>query len=515
MLKQVTARFNKIGMATIPTFMSWGQRGFYAATQLAETPPPKRLRPKRQTLPSYVTTAAPSDNVLPTSDLLLANTEIPSFRNNLNTPATIRDLSKASPDLSAACSSVVRMAVSANYTVLARDIDGVLNPDATRLAQQLATKFDKLSEYDKGFAGSRSIRSNSEALGMEILRYGSCSMELVLGPDRLPSMLMPVSTSQIRFKRKPDQRLVPLQIIGQEEIDLDIPTFFYAALDQDLLQPYSESPLQAAIQPILGSQEFIDDLRRIFKKAISPRLEVKIDEEKFRKTIPPNIQNDQPKIQEYMNSMIATVSDTLNGLNPEDALVYFDSLSIGYINGGNNSLSDEYEIYSKIMDGKMASGAKSTPVVLGHAAAGSTNIASTQSMLFVRNAEGMVQEKLNEIYSRAFTLAVRLFGLDVTVEFKYDRINLRPEDELEAFKAMKQSRILEQLSLGMVSDDEASIVLTGNLPPATMIPLSGTGFTFSTAVATDNPLSNTSKNAQEQTLDPDTPEQPKGEKKEQ
>lgn len=481
-----------------------------AATQIPETPPPKRLSSKRNTLPSYVTTAAPTDDFLPKSDLQLANTEIPTFRNEISTNETIRKLSKSSPDLGASCASALRMAISSGYVVKARDMDGVLDKDATRVAQQLMARLDLLSDYSKGFSATRSIRSTSEALGMEIMRYGACSFELVLDKARLPSAFAPVSTTQLSFKRKPDQRLVPFQVIGQEEIDLDIPTFFYVSLDQDLLQPYSDPPLQTALQPILGSQEFIDDLRRIFKKAISPRMEVVINEEKFRKTIPKDIVNDQKKVQDFMNAMIAAVSTVINGLNPEDAMVYFDSLKIGYMTTGNNSLSDEYEVFSNIVDGKLAAGAKSNAVVLGHQAAGSTNIASTQSMLFVKTAEGMVQEKLNEIYSRALTLAVRLFGLDVTVEFKYGKVNLRPDVELEAFYAMKQSRVLEQLSLGMISDEAASLELTGNLPAATMKPLSGTLFTYNKAVATDNPLSNTSKNAQEQTLEPDSPNNSKG-----
>jgi hypothetical protein len=115
------------------------------------------------------------------------------------------------------------------------------------------------------------------------------------------------------------------------------------------------------------------------------------------------------------------------------------------------------------------------PSILGHGS-GSQNVASSETLLFMKNAKGMVQEKLNEIYSRALTLAVRLFGYDVYVEFRYADIDLRPESELEAFRSMRQSRILEQLSLGFITDEQASIELTGQLPPPGFKPLSGTGF---------------------------------------
>ena len=94
----------------------------------------------------------------------------------------------------------------------------------------------------------------------------------------------------------------------------------------------------------------------------------------------------------------------------------------------------------------------------------------------MKTADGLIRKKLNELYSRIFTLAVRLYGVDCYVEFAYEDIDLRPKNEVEAFRAMKQSRILEQLSLGFISDEEASIMLTGKLPAAGAPKLSGTMF---------------------------------------
>ena len=73
-------------------------------------------------------------------------------------------------------------------------------------------------------------------------------------------------------------------------------------------------------------------------------------------------------------------------------------------------------------------------------------------------------------------MAVRLLGMNCYVDFKYDDVDLRPKGEQEAYRAMEQDRILEQLSLGMISDEEACLMLTGKLPPAGAPVLSGTMF---------------------------------------
>jgi len=86
---------------------------------------------------------------------------------------------------------------------------------------------------------------------------------------------------------------------------------------------------------------------------------------------------------------------------------------------------------------------------------------------------------------------------------------LRPDLELEAFKSMRQSRILEQLSIGAITDIEAVLDLTGSIPPPGYKSLSGT--MFRTGVANPaNPTSPTS--ALNQDLNSTAPKQPKTQK---
>jgi hypothetical protein len=466
-----------------------------AAAQLAPVPPPKKVANKQVALSSYLRTAKPNpETALPRADRQLARTNPETYRLGSDTRVVMRDLVAVNPDLSASVNAYIRTGITAHYTAVAKNMDGTFNRDATDLLQQLLARFDIVQNYDDGFSGVNSMRSNSESLIKECMNYGAMALELVLDQSRLPRTLQPISVTQVQFfPDKSGRWLSPKQKVSGELIDLDIPTFFYTALDQDLLEPYSSSPLEPAIHAVLFSQEFMNDLRRIVKRAVHPRVVVSIDEEKFRKYIPQDVLQDVDRLRAYQNALISDVQSQLNTLNPEDALVLFDMMGIEIVNNGNASLSKEWEVLSKVVDGKLTTGARALPSILGHGS-GSQNVASSETLLFLKNAAG-VQEKLNEIYSRALTLAVRLFGQDVYVEFRYDPIDLRPDGELEAFRAMKQSRILELLSLGFLEDDDASIQLTGKLTPVGFKPLSGTGFfTPPTGAAADNgnPVSGTS-----------------------
>ena len=456
-----------------------------AASQLPEVPAPK-VKPGGRAYAPFMTSTKPADTKLPQKDRRLSTTDVTAYRSGTTTPDIIRDFIAASPDLSAAAFAYLRVGITNGHTAVAVNPDGSFHPEATSLTQQIIQRMDMLPDYSVGFSGTWSLRSLAESLGKEILTYGAMSSELVLDKARLPSRIQPVSTKNVKFYPDKNGILKPVQMVGSEEIDLDYPTFFYTALDQDLLEPYPSSMMEPAIKAVIFAEDFIADLQRVAKRAVHPRLYVKLVEDSIRKYMPAEAHHDPKKLQEYLATVMQQVQDTVNGLEPEDALVLFDSIEADYMNNGNVSIGDEWTTLQNLINAKLSTGAKTMPAILGHGV-GSQNVASAEALLFVKAASGAIQQKLNEHFSRIFTLAVRLFGHDVVVRFNYNEIDLRPDSELEAFKSQKQSRVLEQLSLGMISDEEAALQITGKLPPKGYKPLSGTMFKSAKSDGNANP----------------------------
>lgn len=465
-----------------PTFYGDGNRPeMTALSQLPPVDPIKRPRAGNKALPSYLQSARPSASALPVESRRMVNTDFNTYRQAADTVQTVRNFVAASPDLAAAVFSYIRLAVNDGYTVIATGMDGIYNVDATNLVTQIITRMNTVPLYADGYGGSYSIISVAEALGKELITQGACASELVLNKALMPWRIQPLHVGHIKFiPDGPD--LKPIQRLGGQDADLDIPTFFYTSLDQDLLSAYATSPLEPALKPTMFAEDFMQDLWKVVKRAVQPRTTVTVNWEKIQAQIPPDTAVDPEKLGVWASEFLAAIENTINTLNVDDALVMFDFITVDRDTGGNTSLSEEWTVLSEIANAKLATGAKVLPAILGHGV-GSSNIASTESMLFVKAATGAVQLKLNEHFSRLLTLAVRLYGHDVSVEFKFGEINLRPETELESFKTQKQSRILEQLSLGMISDEEANIELNGRLPPPGYKPLSGTMFHVNKAPA--------------------------------
>lgn len=407
--------------------------------------------------------------------------------------ATIKEMVKAlianSPDASMSVSSLTRFAITDSYTVTAYDLNGVINAQGTQTAQLLANRLDNLRPDYKGFHLANDFRSLSERAILQLQINGSVGAELVLGQGRVPERINIIPTRTFKYDEIGGAP-VPYITVDGDKYYLDSPLISLVDLDQDVETPYSASPLTSAVQPLLADVEFFNDLRRAFSKANLPRVAAKIITEQFVAGLTPEVRFDPKRLAEEMTRAIDGVKEQLNGLNPEDCIVHFDFIDINHLSAGNNSSADATAEQKSLIDGKVASGLHTLPSILGRGV--SSSAASTEAMLYLRTVEGY-QEKLNQMYSSILTTGIRLLGVDCYVKFTYADPALRPKAELEAFNTVKQSRTLELLNYGFISDEEASLMLTGSLPSGDFKPLSGTGFYKADPnKEIENPYSNTS-----------------------
>jgi hypothetical protein len=483
------------------------QPDYQALTALPPQPPPKPPKGGGLAIPDWRKSAEPGKAQIQKPSFNVANVDLTStYRNGATSIDTIRSLSRVNPELNASQAAHNRVGIPEKFIAIARDPDGSFNVDATRLAMQLLRQMNTMADYDNGFSHVGSLRSVSEALGKQIQQTGAMGLELVLDKSRLPSQFMPVDVTHLIFFEDGNGTR-PVQRIGGKDIDLDIATFFYVALDPDLRDAYPQSPLEAAIQPVLGSTTFLNDLRRVCGRAVYPRIDISIDEEKLRARIPRYLLNDETALTAYLNGVIADVEAAVNNLGVEEALVHYDFFEYKYVDGTQADMSKTFDGVQNILNGKMSTAMKTPATILGHGNR-AASAADADIQLFMLNANGMIRLKLQELYSKAMTLAVRLFGLDVTVAFEFDEIELRPKSELMAYRQMAYEYWTNLLSLGLVTDEEVCLRLTGELPPKGYTPRMGTDFKNPVAVApAANPDSQTSNLGANRNK---APTQPKG-----
>lgn len=422
------------------------------------------------------------------------NEDLTTLRQSATQKETIKALVENSPDVSMAAASLARFAITDSYTVIARSLEGKIDPTATVTANMVARRMDKLQSNYTGYSPPSDFRSLSERAIKCFLISGNCGSELVLSQGQVPERISVFSTRKVKMENRPNGTVVPYLTDGDgNTIYIDTPLAVIQDMDQDVESAYSSSPLTAAIQAVLTDLDFANMLRRAFGKANLPRVSATIDHEKWMAGLPPDIKLDKDRLKSEMAEVVSGIQDELNGLQPEDALVTFDIVKVDHMTAGNNSADRAAAEQRHMINARVSTGTRTLPSILGRGENSST--ASVEAMMYLRTAEGM-QEKLNQMFSTHLTTACRLLGHDVYVDFVYAAPELRPKSELESFRTMKQAIALEQLSYGFTSDEETSITITGTLPSGNYTPLSGTGFYTTKAAPADNPFSNTSVSGQ-------------------
>jgi len=240
-------------------------------------------------------------------------------------------------------------------------------------------------------------------------------------------------------------------------------------------------------------------MRRSGNKTGHSRLVVTLDSEKITATAPEDVIEDPKKLMTYLTAHQAAVTKSLEGLSPEDSIVVFDNLDVDVADIGGNKA--DYVDLMKTLNNMQATSLKTPSSIVGLRSDGSQSLSNVEALTYLKTLLAL-RGPVQDVLSRAFTLAVRLYGSDVYVKFEFDPINLRPEDELEAFRTMKQQRQLELLSLGIWTD-ERYCHESGNVYHPDMPELSGTNFFQKAAVKVGEDVDNSG--GAEQQLNSDAP----------
>ena len=427
--------------------------------------------------------------------------DIRTLRSNMSKVAeAVRKVAKRHPIVSTAVFNLVQVAHSP-FTVKAYDsATHQFSPGGTNLARSIVASIDTLYDYSEGFSDKQTMDTLAVTMLREVATTSAVACELVLDKRRFPDRIQVIPYETLKYKSKGDGRKYPVQQGVGEEVDLNIPTFWISELQKDASDPYSVPMLLAAIEMAFYFTEFVEDMRKVVRRSGHSRTVVTLDSAKVTAAAPANVRGVPEKMQEFMEGVRQSVETVVSSLEPEDALVTYDTASVDEVSAKGEKA--DYKDLLNALSGMLATSLKGNPSILGLRLEGSQSLSNTESLVYLKVAAA-IQGPVQDVLSRALTLAARLYGADIYVRVKFTPINLRPEDELEAFKTMKQDRILRLLSLGLIADEEASEELGLGELPVGYKPLSGT--MFWDKANDDTPQPSPNQDPQGRALQPKTP----------
>lgn len=445
----------------------------------------------------------------PNDTTKLVNTSIKDIRQGANQTEVMRTLYEIDGTMSTAVLAAVQTAMS-GYSVIAfsastRETDEV----GQSVAEALISSWDTVWNYTKGYSDQLPVNQLLSQMMLEVALAGGVGAELVLDKARFPSKLVVFPYDTVVWKSNAESGRYPTQrrrgggggrSSADAEVNLDHPNIWVVESVKSAARIYSISYMVSAFKRLYMYEDFIEDMQRVVRRAGQPRLVIKLNYDKVVAAAPAETRSDPEKLRTFLDSTKASVESQVLNLAPEDSLVTYDLVDVGSVESKGEK--SDYKELLEALAGLTASAAKASPAVLGlRLSSGSQNVASTESMLFIKMAK-LLQEPVETLMSRALTLGVRMMGVDSYVKFRFRDIDLRPANELEAHRQIKQNRVMELLSTGRITDSEAQSMLgLGSLPEGSE-ELSGTFF-LEPKAADSLPVSGT--NAVNQDLQPDGP----------
>lgn len=431
-------------------------------------------------------------------DRIDPNVSIQTLRSGRTAAAQMRSLAEVDGMASAVNASMVATAFSGWRVEAYQSWTNEFSREGLRAAEMIVSALDTLWNYTSGYQDKLTIDELAVTGILEVMLTGGCACELVLDNARIPQYIALFPYDTITWKANGRGGRYPSQkSTTGEDVDLNIPNVWAAECMKSADRVYAIPHTHSGVKQLIQYTGFIEDMQRVVRRNGQPRLLAKLDYQKVISTATPEILNDPSRLSAYLETTRAGVETLLSGLEPEDALVFYDIAEIDSVK--TDGEKRDYSVLLSELSGLTASALKSNPSALGLRMGGSQNVSSTEAMLSMKLAR-LIQVPVETVLSRALTLAVRMYGVDSYIKFKFEPIDLRPSHELEAHKAILQNRVLELLSLGRLTDDEAQTMLGLGSIPDTAEELSGTGFYNSKAPDTV-PVSKS--NSRNQDITPD------------
>lgn len=439
------------------------------------------ILPKKKTNPKgvgFTPTYNPNNSASPISvpQYREHQTDIFDSRQANDSRTLLKELFKHDPDVSAAVNAYLTVAASATPWWIVYDQEGNIDREGHKLLSTVMGSLFGKNDYSLGFQLKADLASMCNELRYMALLRGAVAAELILDKNTMPSELRHVDLATVEWTEKAPGQYKPEQVPpgSSDRINLDIPTFFVTFYKRDATSIYSYSPFVAAINTIAARQQVINDLYRIMRKTGYPRQSIKVVEEVLRKNAPPEAQQDTDQMNTWMRARLQEIATSVSTLSADQVYVHFDSVEPGMLNEKNPGMEIDIEPIMSTLNAQNQAALKTMATIIGRGESG-VNTASVESRIFSMHADSL-NEPIAHLLSDAFTLALRIMGSLSRVEFGFDKVELRPELELEPQVTMKQNRLMLMLSHGIIDDDYFHIEMFNRPRPDGAPELSGTGF---------------------------------------
>ena len=355
----------------------------------------------------------------------------------------------------------VRMMVDKSRTTVYKANDSIYS-EGQAYIDGLVQKFNYSGDYAKGFAYPNTIHDQIGKIARNLLTSDNASAALFVqvDPDSYEVDSFKVIdcdrvyfTNTTEFMINSPKKVIPYIYEKNKIVELDVANFLWQPLDADAEQIVGNNPLRPALRNTFTKLEFLENLRKVLKNQAWPKVKVVLDEEAVLNLAPPDIRNDKKKLIEFFNDYLSDVEAQLTNIAVDQNIVVYNTISeISFLE--SKGKFDPRPIAS-LLDSEAISALKAPPSAVGKGGSTRTGegLAGAELVIFRRTVKAL-RNLIENLYSRAFTLSLRLGGYQGYVKHRLKEFTLRPPEESAQFDSIRVETIEKSWILGAIGDDE-------------------------------------------------------------
>lgn len=297
------------------------------------------------------------------------------------------------------------------------------------------------------------------------LRGGFIAEAILDEAGRMPIDLATPDPASLSFRRVQDPVRGRIWQIGQWQlggfVPLDRPTVRYIPVDPFPGQPQGRAPAHPALFTALFTLGLLHDLRRVVAQQGYPRLDLEVDLEKLKGSIPPEAGDNPVEFEKWVNSIIEQVQQMYGKLEPDDAYVHTSVVKVNNPKGAVDAKSlGAVDGLIEMLERQACRALKTFPLMMSLSDRVSEGQASRQWEIYAAGIKSL-QHLCESLLEYLFTIVLQAQGIVATVEWRFA--------ELRVAELLRDAQV-QQINLtnarmaydnGYVSQDEAAHIALG------------------------------------------------------
>lgn len=297
---------------------------------------------------------------------------------------------------------------------------------------------------------------------------GAFVAELVL--NKTGREMLDIATpdpASMRFQQRRDPDYGVVWELGQWQLGKWVSLEKYDTIRYMPIDPLPGSPYGRAIAaPALFTTIFLlglmHDLRRVVAQQGYPRIDLSINMEKLFALMPENIQDDPEAQRAWLGAMITEIKDVYASLEPDDAYVHSDVITVGRPVGAVDSSSlGAISGIIQNLERQMVRALKTMPLLMGITDGVSEANANRQWEMHAAGIKS-IQHLAESLLEHLLGIALRAMGIPATVEFRFSEIRAAEQFRDAQTDQLKIANASAKKQAGWITQDEASNEVTGH-----------------------------------------------------